>query len=278
MAAEPEAGKVTDQATRLGHIPSRLGTTLVMRDDRLVAHLTVSPALCPRGALSMSAVVLMVDALTGYSIEVGPDVWALTSDISVRLPNEAPPTRIDAEVAELRGGRSASTGETFLTVDGRPWGSAFARFAKVARSPEDAGKPALDPQRAATKAPIEPLDQPLRGAAGFEARDPAQGVVAARLRRGLLNVAGGLQGAIVAGLAEAAAEDLADHVLGTEVLQVATEMEIRYLAANLRSPIVSRARFVGDPADGLVRVDLFDDDGDGRLTTAVAIRLRPSPL
>jgi acyl-coenzyme A thioesterase PaaI-like protein len=268
---------VDDTEHRLGHVPSRLGTTLELDGDRLIAHLTMSPALCPRGATSLASVLLLIDALTGYSVPVADDVWALTSDISIRLPLEPAPPRIDATVGELHGSRSSATFEAFLTVDGRPFGSAFARFAKVARSPEDVGKAALDPKRAATKAPIEPLGRPLRVEAGFESRDPSRGAVAASLRQGLLNVAGSLQGAIVAGLAEAAAEDLVDHVLGTDVLHVATEMEIRYLAANRVSPIVSEARFVGDPTDGLVRVDLFEDDGRGRLTTSVALRLRPAP-
>jgi hypothetical protein len=54
-------------------------------------------------------------------------------------------------------------------------------------------------------------------------------------------------------------------------------MEVRFLAQNRQSPIVSAARFVGNPADGLVRVDLFDDDGNGRLTTAAVVRVAQGP-
>ena len=59
-----------------------------------------------------------------------------------------------------------------------------------------------------------------------------------------------MQGAMVAGLAETAAEDLADHLrlLGTDV-HVVTEIEVRYLAQNRVSPIVSQAWVVGRPAE-----------------------------
>jgi hypothetical protein len=50
-------------------------------------------------------------------------------------------------------------------------------------------------------------------------------------------------------------------------------MEVRFLAQNRQSPIVSAARFVGTPSDGLIRVDLFDDDGKGRLTAAAVVRV-----
>ena len=56
---------------------------------------------------------------------------------------------------------------------------------------------------------------------------------------------------MVAGLAETAAEDLADHLrlLGTD-RHVVTEIEMRFLAQNRSSPIVSSAWVVGPPSAG----------------------------
>ena len=71
------SGTVGDQASRLGHLPSRSGTTLVMQDDRLVAHLTRTLARCRRGATSMASVVLVVDARTDYPD--GRRSWAIAS-------------------------------------------------------------------------------------------------------------------------------------------------------------------------------------------------------
>ena len=110
-----------------------------------------------------------------------------------------------------------------------------------------------------------PLHQPLRVAGGFRAVDPSHGVVTAALQPELLNPAGAMQGAMVAGLAETAAEDFADHhrLLGAD-RHVVTELDVRYLAQNRVTPIASRAWSVGAAADGLVRIDLVDDDGAGR--------------
>jgi acyl-coenzyme A thioesterase PaaI-like protein len=164
-----------------------------------------------------------------------------------------------------------------LMVDGEEWGSSLISFAKVARREGDPVKPPFDAHAAVTRMPTEPLKETLRAAAGFVSRDRSQGVVASELRTELLNPAGAMQGAVVAGLVEAAAEDLADEQLGGDRPYVVTEMEVRFLAQNRLSPIVSAARFVGAPSDGLVRVDLFDNDGKGRLTTAAVVRVAPAP-
>jgi acyl-coenzyme A thioesterase PaaI-like protein len=123
------------------------------------------------------------------------------------------------------------------------------------------------------------LDAPLRVVAGFRTVDASCGVVSAELRSNLLNPAGAMQGGMVAGLAEAAAEDLADHLrLAGTARHVVTELDVRYLAQARVSPIVTRAWAVGSPADGLVRVDLVDDGGTGRITTSVLARVRPAPV
>ena len=125
---------------------------------------------------------------------------------------------------------------------------------------------------------VPPLDEPLRAAARHRSLDPATGTVSIELDADLLNPAGALQGAMVAGLAETAAEDLADHLrlLDTD-RHVVTEIEMRFLAQNRVTPIVSSAWVVGPPSGGLIRVDLVDDGGRGRLTTSVLMRVQPAP-
>lgn len=177
----------------------------------------------------------------------------------------------------LRNGARSAICEMPLTVNGEEWGSSLISFAKVARREGDPVKPPFDAHAAVTRMPTEPLKETLRVAAGFVSRDRSQGVVASELRTELLNPAGAMQGAVVAGLVEAAAEDLADEQLGGDRPYVVTEMELRFLAQNRQSPIVSSARFVGNPADGLMRVDLFDNDGKGKLTAAAVVRVAPGP-
>lgn len=259
-------------------IPSRLGVRLTVLDDgSLTGDLLVNPALCDRGVVPAYALVFLADVVAGVSIDTDPDAWAFTSDVSVRAPLRPAPGIVTCTPIELRGGTRSSTCEAELTVDGLGWGHCFIAFSRVPRRDTDPVKLPFDPAKSADRLAAPPLTEGLRSSAGFRSIDPAAGVVAAELRPDLLNPAGAMQGAMVSGLAEAAAEDLADHLrlLGTD-RHVVTEVEVRFLAQNRESPIVTRSRVLGAAEDGLIRVDLVDDDGRGRITTSVLARVRPA--
>lgn len=269
---------MTDFSPSDQNVPSRLGVSFEIESGLLLGRLAASPALCERGSMPMAPIVFLADAVAGVVNDTDPDAWTFTSEVSVRTPLTRAPRLIDASTHNLREGRRSVTCEVPLTVDGRSWGACIIGFTRVPRREGDPPKAEFEPADAVSRLRRAPIDQPLRQAAGFVSVDPASGTVRAELRTDLLNPAGAMQGAIVAGLAETAAEDLADHhrAMGP-ARHVATEMEIRYLAQNRVSPIVAAARFVGAPSEGLVRVDLTDDDGRGRLTTAVMARVRPAP-
>lgn len=270
---------MTDLPTDRTSIPSRLGVTLTVLDDgRLTGDLLVNPALCDRGVVPAYALVFLADVVAGVSIDTDPDAWAFTSDVSLRAPLGPMPDVVTCTPTELRGGARSSTCEAELTVDGRSWGHCFIAFSRVPRRDGDPVKLPFDPASSGPRLAAAPLTEPLRPSAGFRSIDPTAGVVSAELHADLLNPAGAMQGAMVSGLAEAAAEDLADHLrlLGTD-RHVVTEVEVRYLAQNRVSPIATRARVIGAPDDGLVRVDLVDDGGRGRTTTSVLARVRPAP-
>ncbi len=257
--------------------PTRLGVSLELDGERLVGHLDPPPALCGRDVVSAAAVAYLADVVTGVSIDHDPGMWCFTSDLSVRMPLAPTPARIESWSTTLREGPRSAVCEAPLTVDGAPWGTCFAAFSRVPLRDSDQ-KILFDAAANILRGTPPPLEVPLREAAGFETRHAAGGVVAMELRPDLLNPAGALQGAMVAGLAEAAAEDIADHhgSLGTD-RHVVTELDIRYLVQNRVSPIVTRARFAGATSEGLVRVDLVDDGGRGRVTSAVLARVRPAP-
>ncbi len=260
------------------HLPSRLGTSFRLDDGRFVGRLEAPVATCSRGVVPMSALVFLVDVATGVPVDDDPDCWSFTSELTVRAPLTSPPPVVEAWPTVLRAGRRSVTIEAPLLVDGEEWGSSFASFSRIPRRPDDPPKQVTDPVRLVTGFTPPPIDEPLRSAAGFRSEEPGAGRVTVELRPDLLNPAGTLQGAMVAGLAEAAAEDLADHhrALGTD-RHVVTEMQVRYIGQNRVSPIATRARFVGPPSEGVVRIDLLDDDGRGRVTTAVLARVRPAP-
>lgn len=228
----------------------------------------------------MSALVFLADVVAGLAVDTDPDAWTFTSDVSVRIPAALAPPAVEARSITRRAGRRSITCEVLLTADGVSWGSCFIGFARVPRRDGDLPKPDFTVAMAVEHwQAIPPLEQPLREAVGVEVRDAATGEVAVELRPEVLNPAGALQGAMVSYVAEVAAEELMEHhqPASSGLPWVVTEIEVRFLAQNRVSPIVSRARFVGPPDEGLVRIDLLDDDGAGRLTTAVVARLRPGP-
>jgi len=272
---------VTDLPIDLDSVPAHLGVRVSVGDDGwLSGTLETTPAICDRGTVPAYAVLYLVDVVAGVSLDDDPDSWSFTSDASVRAPLVAPPPTITCTAKGLRRGARSSTCEVPLLVDGGLWGHSFIGFSKVPRRPGDPPKPAFERDRIAERMNATSLlDAPLRVVAGFRTVDASCGVVSAELRSNLLNPAGAMQGGMVAGLAEAAAEDLADHLrLAGTARHVVTELDVRYLAQARVSPIVTRAWAVGSPADGLVRVDLVDDGGTGRITTSVLARVRPAPV
>jgi acyl-coenzyme A thioesterase PaaI-like protein len=272
---------VTDLPFDLTSIPLRLGVVMDLgADGTLTGSVSPPAAMCDRGSVPLAPLVFLVDAVAGVAVDTDPDAWTFTSDLSLRIPLGPPPARIDCDPIVLREGRRSITSEAALTVDGRPWGHCFISFARVPRRDDDPPKPAFDrsDSRDRRRVMAEPLDRTLRDAAGFASVDASGGVVSATLRPDLLNPAGAMQGAMVSGLAEVAALDLADHLgLSGAARHVATDIEVRFLAQNRVSPIVTRARLAGGRGDGLVRVDLVDDGGAGRITTSALVRVAPAP-
>lgn len=258
-------------------IPSRLGATAQLCDGTMTGDLRALPATLVHGALRVSAVVFLVDAVAGLAVDTDPDSWCFTADLSVRMPAMQAPDRVLARAEILRmGGRSASASVPLSLEDGADLGLGLLTFARVPRRDGDPEKHDIDvAQLAALWAAVPPLDVPLRDAAGIEVLDAERGVVSMPLRPDLLNPAGALQGAMVALVAEAAAEELASAAAGRA--QIVTDIDVRYLTQARTGPVQSRARFIGPPHDGSIAIDLLDAGLDGKLLTTVTARTRPAP-
>jgi acyl-coenzyme A thioesterase PaaI-like protein len=88
------------------------------------------------------------------------------------------------------------------------------------------------------------------------------------------NPAGTLQGAMVALLAESAAEDLVAARAGRPV--VVTDLDLRYLAQAHEGPVRTSCRPLGSDACAPIEVRLIDTSND-RVTTLVYARAVPVP-
>ena len=116
-----------------------------------------------------------------------------------------------------------------------------------------------------------PLTRPLDEEVGVAVLEASRGEVELRLRPAVLNAESTLQGALVALLVERAGEVLAESRLGAPAR--VSEMDLRYLSAARTGPVRSRAAFIGEPGDGMLRVELRDAGRDDRLTTTALLRV-----
>jgi acyl-coenzyme A thioesterase PaaI-like protein len=232
------------------------------------------PEICHRGVVRTAVIASAVDiAGSLFAREIAGGDATFTSDLSVRAPARFVPERVVARASLLRAGRNLITTAVVLEAGGAPWAYGQTSFTRVARR----GGASDAPPSYAMPRVIErvPLERPLVEEVGIEVVDAARGHLEVELRDALRNPEGVMQGALVALLTEVAAETLADYCLGSP--QVVSELDVRYLAMGRVGPIVSEAQWIGEPADGMLRVELRDRGHGDRITTAALLRVHASP-
>jgi acyl-coenzyme A thioesterase PaaI-like protein len=253
-------------------VPSRLGVAARYESGNLILELSPRREMMHHGMVRASVLSFVIDAVAGIPVDQDAEVWTLTSDMSVRMRPMPAPDRIDATNTILRQGRRSATCLVELRTDrGEPIASGAIGFAKIPRKPGDPPKPSVSPGQA----PLifsnpATLRRPLREEAGIEVIDAANGVVQVDVTAELRNPAGTLQGAMVALLAEAAAEDL--MATRFELPVVVTELDLRYLRMAQTGPVRTQSRLLGTGPDAPVQVELIDTSKD-EITTLVYARV-----
>jgi acyl-coenzyme A thioesterase PaaI-like protein len=265
---------MTDVPRLATSIPSRLNVT-VPQVDPLVLRLVPLAETCRLGSVRASALSFVIDAVAGVTVDSDPDHWTFTSDMSVRMNPVPAPDLVDGTAAVLRRGKRSATTEARL-VDAHGSLVAFGSlgFAHVPRRPTDPEKITFDALGAAEAwGRIAPIDTPLPEAAGIEVIDGASGIVQVEITEDLRNPAGAMQGAMVALVAEVAAEEMISARWGRPAL--VCDLDIRYLTQSRIGPVRTRSEWLGDGDDAWVRVELVDES-NGQLLTHVLARARES--
>lgn len=262
---------MTDLSADAFHLVGRLGVSARADVDDRVLELFPRPEVQRHGVVRASVLAFLVDAAAGITVDDDPDLWTFTSDMSVRMRPLPAPARIEARAHVLRKGRRSATATVELTTDGdEPVATGAIGFAKVPRRDTDPPKPQVTPGTwSAIFRGVGTLTKPLREEAGIEVLDAGGGVVQLAVTPELRNPAGTLQGALVALVAEAAAEELVSTRFGTPAL--VTDLDLRYLAQAHSGPVRSRCRLLGSGPDAPVEVELSDTSVD-RVTTLVYAR------
>jgi acyl-coenzyme A thioesterase PaaI-like protein len=243
-------------------------------DPEVPVRVNPYPQVCHRGVVRPSVLVMAIDVMAGFhaAAAAGTD-WYFTTDLSLRAPSRAIPGQLVVTGSLLRAGRGTVSSDVRMEVDGRLHAYGQAGFARVPRRAGDPAQP--DIHAIPPAAERIPLARPLVEEVGVHVTDAASGRAELALRDELRNPAGVLQGAVVALLAEVAAEALADHHLG--IPQIVTDLDVRYLAMGRIGPIEAQASWIGPPEGRTVCVTLRDRGNEGRITTAVLARTTDAP-
>jgi len=267
---------MTDIPSQLHSVPSRLGTSAHYEDGVFTMSLEPTPEVLHHGIVRASAIAFLIDALAGISLDQDRSAWTLTTDLSMRMRPVPAPARLLATNTIVRQGRRSATSTVDVMDDaGTLVATAAIGFAKVLRKEGDPPKPTVsfeDAARIFTDRPT--LDDPVRQAAGVRTIDAAAGIVEVDVTPSLQNPAGTLQGAMVALVAECAAEDLATERSGHP--HVVTDLDLRYLTKTAAGPVRTSSRLLGEDAGAPVEV-LLTDRSLGLTTTHVFARAVPVP-
>lgn len=266
---------MTDFGVTADFLPARLGVTGRFEDGRLFMDAVPMPETLSHGVLRASVLAYAVDSVAGIVVDDDPDSWSMTSDLSLRMLAQPARERITASATVVRRGRrSSSCTVDLVDHEGTPAGSGVASFVRYPRRDGDPSKPDITPQRIPSiMGHLIPLDRPLREAAGIEVLDAPGGIVQVEVTPELRNPAGTLQGAMVALVAESAAEELIQSRFS--VPAVVTDLDVRYLAQAPAGPVRTRCEVTGDGPDASVLVELTDITQDVVTTLAYA---RATPL
>jgi acyl-coenzyme A thioesterase PaaI-like protein len=239
-------------------------------DGDLTLELTPQPEMLHHGIVRASVLSFVIDAVAGIPLDQDAGTWTLTSDMSVRMRPMPAPKRIDATNTILRQGQRSATCLVELTTDeGAPIATGAIGFANIFRKASDPPKPILPPEQAPTVFRAHAtLSRSLRDEAGIEVIDASEGVVQVEVTPDLRNPAGTLQGAMVALLAEAAAEDLVTTRFESPV--VVTDLDLRYLRQVQVGPVRTRGRLLGTGPNAPIQIELIDTPTDAITTLAYA--------
>jgi acyl-coenzyme A thioesterase PaaI-like protein len=262
---------VTDIASQGMALPSRLGVTARFEDDRFILELEPQPEMLHHGMVRASVLSYLIDVVAGVPLDNDPTFWTLTTDMTVRMRPRPAPRQVSASGSVIRRGKRSATSLIEVTADqGAPIATGAIGFARIPRKEGDPPKPtiALEEFPRIFRGPGT-LTLPLRDEARIQVVDGSEGVVEVELTPDLLNPAGTLQGAMVALVAEAAAEDLLATRFGSPV--VVTDLDLRYLQKTQLGPVRTRSRLLGTGPLDPVQVELVDVS-TGQVTTLVYAR------
>ncbi|HEX3564078.1 MAG TPA: hypothetical protein VHU17_01790 [Acidimicrobiales bacterium] len=250
-------------------LPSRLNVS-THRGEELTMRVHPVPETCRLGSLRTSVASFVVDAVAGIAVDGDDATWTFTSQMSVRMPKAPAPTYVEGRATVLRqGARSATCEVTLVDQRGHSFGYGVLSFVRVARREGDPVKHVFDSSAQSQRGFMGPvIEQPLPDEMEIKIVDAAAGTVEVVVQDKLRNPSGAMQGAMVACVAEVAAEEMISARWGHPAF--VSDLDVRYLSQIRVGPVRTTSTWLGDDPGSWVRVELHDVTSGVLLTHALA--------
>ena len=107
---------MTDLSSARGSVPSRLGVSTRLEAGELVLELRPQPETLHHGMVRASVLSFVIDVAAGIPLDQDPDVWTLTTDMSVRMRAEREPCRRIRFLASTHPGAGSARMRTDMSV------------------------------------------------------------------------------------------------------------------------------------------------------------------
>ena len=230
------------------------------------------------GGVRAGVLATLVDVAGGaLAVRAAQPDWIATADLAVATSAPASGPSVEARVQVARRGRTTLVVEVhlydapaaFASGTGPPIGWGSMTFALLPRRDTT---PQLDElpdegTRTSFRSPGAHLARPIVDAAGIE---HAVGSTTLAVTSYVGNSLGAVQGGMMALLGDVAGATAVGEAIGAEATSV--DIQVTYLALGRSGPIRAQADVLAiDGVRGAATVHLYEDDGDGRLTTVVNV-------
>ena len=250
-------------------LPNRLNVSS-LHGPELTMRVHPVPQTCRLGSLRTSVASFVIDALAGIAVDGDESTWTFTSQMSVRLIHAPAPTYLEGRATVLRQGARSATCEVILVDEhGRRHGYGVLSFVRVARREGDPVKHVFSSTAEAQRRFMGPvIENPLPDEMEIDIIDGSAGTVEVVVRDKLRNPSGAMQGAMVACVAEVAAEEMISARCGRPAF--VSDLDVRYLSQVRVGPVRTTSTWLGDEPGSWVRVELHDVTSGLLLTHALA--------
>jgi acyl-coenzyme A thioesterase PaaI-like protein len=250
-------------------LPSRLNVS-THHGPELTMRVHPVPQTCRLGSLRTSVASFVIDALAGIAVDGDEDTWTFTSQMSVRMANAPAPAYVEGRATVLRqGARSATCEVTLLDERGHRHGYGVLSFVRVARREGDPVKHVFNSAAGSPRGFMGlVIEEPLPDEMGINIIDGPAGTVEVVVKDELRNPSGAMQGAMVACVAEVAAEEMISARWGRPAF--VSDLDVRYLSQVRVGPVRTTSTWLGDQPGSWVRVELHDVTSGLLLTHGLA--------